>query len=314
MGGKPAGPAGRGRTVVIKKGMVVFLLLVLSYVALVKFQIFETSRQGPETAVTDDARKNSHKVYFFSFTKYKPTGEKEIEIEGDSADLLSKTVDLMNVVAKAYAEETPVTITSDEGQYDKAGNLVHLRKNVVATTEDGTRLLTEKLDIFPADKTVKTDVRASVKKQNINIDGTGAEGDSQLKKVAFKKNVTVVIKDGGAQVAEGAKGPTVITCDGPLNIDYEKNVAYFSENVVAKDDRGTLTADKMEVHYDKTERQVSKIIATGNVVVENPDGNKTYSDNVVYLADEGRIILGGDAEAVYMGGSAPEDLAGIPGK
>ncbi len=298
----------------IKKGLVLSVLFALGYVALVKFQVFETSRQGPEAVVPEDARKSAHKVYFFSFTKYKPTGEKEIEIEGDSADLLSKTVDLMNVVAKAYAEETPVTITSDEGQYDKADNLVHLRKNVVATTEDGTRLLTEKLDIYPTDKTVKTDVHASVKKQNINIDGTGAEGDSQLKKVAFKKNVTVVIKDGGAKLSEGAKGPTVITCDGPLNIDYEKNIAYFKDNVVAKDDRGTLTADRMEVHYDKTQRRVAKIIATGNVVVENPDGNKTYSDNVVYLADEGRIILGGDTEAVYTGGQAPEDLTWTPGQ
>ena len=298
----------------IKKGLILFLLLGLGYVALVKFQVFETSRLGPNHAAPEDANKSIHKVYFFSFTKYKPTGEKEIEIEGDSADLLSKTVNLLNVVAKAYAEETPVTITSDEGQYDKSENLVHLHKNVVATTEDGTRLLTEKLDIYPSDKTVKTDVRAAVKKQNINIDGMGAEGDSELKKVAFKKNVTVVIKDSGGKVVDGAKGPTVITCDGPLNIDYEKNIAHFNDHVVAKDDRGTLTADKMQVYYDKLQRRVSKIIATGNVVVENPDGNKTYSDNVVYLAEEGRIILGGDTEAVYKGGNGPKDLDDQPEK
>ncbi len=298
----------------IKKAGVIFLLLGLGYGAFVKFQIFEGGRLGPDKVVPEDARKNSHKAYFFSFTKYKPTGEKEIEIEGDSADILSKTVDLMNVVAKAYAEETPVTITSDEGQYDKSQNLVHLRKNVVATTEDGTRLLTEKLDIYPANKSVRTDVHAAVKKQNINVEGLGAEGDSQLKKVAFRKNVTVVIKDGGASVAEGAKGPTIITCDGPLNIDYEKNIAYFRDHVVAKDDRGTLTADRMEVHYEKLQRRVSKIIATGNVVVENPDGNKTYSDNVIYLADEGRIILGGDAEAIYKGGNGPKELSEPPAK
>src|SRR3990167_7869079 len=47
----------------------------------------------------------------------------------------------MNVVAKAYAEEIPVTLTSDHGHYDKEKNIVHLKENVVATTEDGTRLL-----------------------------------------------------------------------------------------------------------------------------------------------------------------------------
>ncbi|MBP9865005.1 MAG: LPS export ABC transporter periplasmic protein LptC [Candidatus Omnitrophica bacterium] len=292
----------------IRRGFVAFLLLSVSYVALVKFQVLETIQKGPSPVVAKDTAEVSHKVYFFSFTKYTAAGAKEIEIEGDSADLLAKTVDLMNVVAKAYADQTPVTITADEGQYNKDKNLVHLSKNVVATTEDGTRLLTEKLEINPANRTLETDVRASVKKQSINIDGDGARGDSQLKKVKFKKNVRVVIKDTDGAVAEGAKGPTVITCDGALDIDYEKNIAYFNDNVVTVDDRGTLSADHMQVFYDKGQKRVAKIIATGNVVIENPDGNKTYSDNVIYLAEEGRVILGGDAEGVYLGGEAPADL------
>lgn len=292
----------------IRRGLLVFLLLAVGYVALVKFQVLETTQKGPVKVEPQSTQEVSHKVYFFSFTKYTAEGAKEIEIEGDSADLLAKTVDLMNVVAKAYAEQTPVTITADEGQYNKDKNLVYLSKNVVATTEDGTRLLTEKLDINPTDRTLETDVRASVKKQSINIDGDGARGDSQLKKVKFKKNVKVVIQDTDGTFKEGAKGPTVITCDGPLDIDYEKNIAYFNDNVVTVDDRGKLSADHMQVFYDKGQKRVSKIIATGNVVVENPDGNKTYSDNVIYLADEGRVILGGDAEGVYVGGQAPQDL------
>jgi len=292
----------------LRRGLVVFLFLAVGYVGLVKFQIGENSQKVVVQPEAVDSKEMSHKVYFFSFTKYTSQGSKEIEIEGDSADLLAKTVDLMNVVAKAYADETPVTITADEGQYDKDKNLVYLTKNVVATTEDGTRLLTEKLDIDPTKRTLETDVRASVKKESINIDGDGARGDSQLKKVAFKKNVTVVIKETDDEMGSGGKNPTVITCDGALDIDYDKNIAYFNDNVMAKDDRGILTADKMQVFYNKGQKRVSKIIATGNVVVENPDGNKTYSDNVVYLAEEGRVILGGDTEAVYMGGDAPQDF------
>ncbi|HXV28684.1 MAG TPA: LptA/OstA family protein, partial [bacterium] len=97
--------------------------------------------------------------------------------------------------------------------------------------------------------------------------------------------------------------PTTITCDGPLVIDYEKNIAHFKDHVVARDERGQLTADNMDVYYNKTSRRVSKIVAVGNVVIENPDGNKTYSDNVVYLAEEGKIILGGDAEVLYYEGN-----------
>jgi LPS export ABC transporter protein LptC len=275
-------------------GLVVFILL---YVGLVQVQLFIANRSFTLQSQGGGGEKPAHKVYSFSFTKYTNTGQKEIEIEGSSADILNRTVDLLNVVAKAYAEETPVTITSDKGRYDKEKNVVHLNENVVATTDDGTRLLTESLDIRPAERKMETDVQAEVKKDNINIEGTGAEGDSHLKKVKFKKNVTVIVQDPDQKT----QGPTIITCDGPLVIDYEKNIARFKENVVAKDERGTLTADMMDVFYNKDTRKVAKIIAVGNVIIENPDGNKTFSDNVVYLAEEGRVILGGDTEALYYG-------------
>ena len=226
-----------------------------------------------------------------------------MEIEGDSANILEANVVLMNVVAKAYAEETPVTITADHGNYDKTANRVQLHKNVVATAENGARLLTEQLQIIPDKQTMDTDVHAQVKKDNINVNGLGASGDSNLKKVTFKKNVTVVVQD----PASPENGPTVITCDGPLLIDYEKNIAYFKKNVVAQDTRGKLIADTMDVYYNRVSRKVSKILAMGNVIIENPDGNKSYSDSVLYLADEGKIILGGDTEALYYGGEAGDE-------
>ena len=79
------------------------------------------------------------------------------------------------------------------------------------------------------------------------------------------------------------------------------------DNVEAVDERGKLIADIMDVYYNKISRGVSKIVALGNVVIQNPDGNTTYSDSVIYLADEGRIILGGDTEALYFEGDSSMD-------
>jgi LPS export ABC transporter protein LptC len=279
-----------------KKVAMAFVAFALIYAGVIHLQVVRTVRVGAKSNAAGEKEKPSHKVYSFSFTKYTSDGGKEIEIEGDSANIFTQNVLLMNVVAKAYADETPVTITADQGNYDKQANEVHLKQNVVATTQDGTRLLTEELDIDPAKRTLATEANAEVTKDNINIEGKGASGDSNLKKVKFKKNVTVVIQD--PQNKEN--GPTTITCDGPLLIDYDKNIAHFKDNVVAEDSRGKLQADAMDVFYNKTSRRVSKIIATGHVVIENPDGNKTYSDNVVYLADEGKVILGGDSEALYF--------------
>ncbi len=283
----------------IKRVIAIGVMIIGLYVGLVSLQIFLGGKLQKKTPQGEENVQPTHKIYSFSFTKYTATGEKEIEIEGNSANILARTVDLINVVAKAYAEETPVTITADQGQYDKEKNKVHLQKNVIATTEDGTRLLSEELDIHPSKRMMETDVETQVKKDNIDIEGMGARGDSRLKKVRFKKNVTVIVQD--PEKKEQGK-PTTITCDGPLIIDYEKNVAHFKDHVVSKDERGQLTADSMDVFYNKTTRRVSKIVAVGNVVIENPEGNKTFSDNVVYLAEEGRIILGGDTEALYFEG------------
>lgn len=236
-----------------------------------------------------------HKVYRFSFSMYRPEGNKDLEIEGDSASIFTRNIDLNNVIAKAYAEETPVTVTADQGVFDKSNGMVHLQRNVVATTKSGARLLTESLDIDPRERTLVTDERAAVRKDNIDVEGDGAKSDPHIKEVTFNKNVTVEIRN-----EEGVKPPTVITCDGPLEINYVTHIAEFERNVIARDSQGTLTSDRMKVYYDEISKRVSKMVATGNVVVISSDGNKTYSDNVVYLPQEGRVILGGDSETTYF--------------
>lgn len=266
------------------------------YFGVVQVQILWVQKHARVSSGVAKSEDSKHKVHVFSFAKYRPSGEKEIEIEGDSANLMDEVVLLSNVIAKAYAEDVAITITSDKGNYNKKENHVFLEDNVVATTDNGTRMLTEELMIDPAQKTLNTEAAAQVKKDNIDIDGKGASADTNLKKVKFKKNVTVVIQD----TQDHSKKPTVITCDGPLVINYEKNIAHFKENVIAKDERGTLRAEMMDVYYNRLSRRVSKIVALQNVVIENPDGNKTYSDSVIYLADEGRVILGGDTEALYF--------------
>jgi len=286
----------------IKRFVFIFVALVVFYVFFVQMQVVVTRKHRAEKAAEKPSEKRPQKVFSFAFTKYTPEGQREVEIEGDSADILSNTVQLMNVMAKAYAEEVPVTVTADRGEYDKKKNKIHLEKNVVATTDDGTRLVTEALDMSPSQHVVETDLPTQVKKDNINVEGTGARAETNLKKVKFQKNVTVVIQN----TEDKASGPTTITCDGPLVIDYEKNIAHFKDNVVAQDSRGKLTADTMDVYYNRVSRRVAKIVGAGDVVIENPDGNKTFSDSVIYLADEGRIILGGDTEALYFNGEAPQ--------
>jgi LPS export ABC transporter protein LptC len=302
----------------LKRFIVISVALVLLYISFLSVKILLQERDFMKGDTAQQAAEQpTHKIYNFTFTKYTSNGERELEIEADTANIFSGIVNLNNVIAKAYAEESPVTVTADIGVFDRSTSKVHLKENVVATTDTGARLLSPSLDIDPPAKTVETQDEAQVKKDNIDIVGTGAKGDSHLKQVQFGKNVTVVIqsdesdplgidsklKKKGAQTPV-KKSKTVITCDGPLDIDYENNIAHFFNNVVVVDKRGRLIADKMDVYYNSSRKGVQKIVATGNVVIENPDGNTTYSDNVIYLAEEGRVILGGDPEASYIPNSS----------
>jgi LPS export ABC transporter protein LptC len=298
----------------LKRFIVISAALALLYISFLSVKMIMQEQDFLKgTSQEKVEEKPTHKIYNFTFTKYTSDGERELEIEGDSANIFSNIVNLNNVIAKAYAEESPVTITADNGVFDRSTSKVHLKKNVVATTDEGARLLSPSLDIDPPAKVVETEDEVEVKKENIDIMGTGAKGDSRLRQVKFHKNVTVVIQSEDAADPlgidakakrkktdkSGERSRTVITCDGPLDIDYENNIAHFYNNVIVVDKRGRLLADKMDVYYNDNRKGVQKIVAAGNVVIENPDGNTTYSDNVIYLAEEGRVILGGDPEAAY---------------
>ena len=58
----------------------------------------------------------------------------------------------------------------------------------------------------------------------------GAIGKPGLNKVTLKKNVRAEMTPEPGRKAED-KVKVIITCDGPLDIDYARNVAVFKNNV-----------------------------------------------------------------------------------
>jgi LPS export ABC transporter protein LptC len=290
------------------KRLIVIAFVVLAlYISYLSMKIYlqpllpsDTVSQPVEVSKDVEA----YKIYDFSFSKYNVAGTKEMEIQGKSADMLAKIVTLDNVIAKAYAEDIPVTITADKGMFDKSSALVQLRKNVVATTDDGARLTSEALDIHTDTNIIKTDQPADVYKDKMHLQGLGASCDQQIQRARFDKNVKMTVEGDPAAAGEEKQNKVVITCDGPLDIDYDKGIAKFSDNVIAVDSNGILKSDYMDVYYDKEAGDVEKIYSYGNVIILQ-DENKTYCDNVLYLAREGKTILGGEPEAFVISEKGP---------
>ena len=104
----------------------------------------------------------------------------------------------------------------------------------------------------------------------------------------------------------------VITCDGPLDVEYEKNVATFRNNV--KVDRGDnqIYCDRLDVYFIMKKDalpaptadasnlmggKIDKIVAKGNVKIVRGE-NVSYSEEATYSALDKKIILSGRPKLV----------------
>jgi len=234
----------------------------------------------------------------FSLQGLSQGGKKAWEVRGKSADILTDIVKLTSVNADVYGEEENINLVGDKGTYDKSTGKIHLQDNVVITTSGGGKLTTNYLDWDRESKRVSTEDVVNIQRQNIKAVAKGLEGDPDLKKVSLKDDVTVEIQEvleetKGGDPLLSSKDPTIITCDGPLEIDYEKEIAIFNNNVkVDQKEQGVMHADKMEAYFDFKVKKILRIKSIGNVKIVK-DGNTSYSDEALYSAADKKMTLTG---------------------
>lgn len=234
----------------------------------------------------------------FSLEGLGQKGKKSWEVKGKSADIFTDIVKLTSVNANVYGEEENINLVGDKGAYDKSSGKIHLQDNVVVTTTGGGKLTTNYLDWDRESKKVTTEDIVNIEKQNIKAVATGLEGDPDLNRIFLKDNVQVEItealKEGENKLNDpllSGKQPTVITCTGPLEIDYQKDIAIFNNNVeVDQKEQGKMYADKMEAFFDFKNKKILRIRSTGNVRIVK-DGNTSYSDEAIYSAADKKMTL-----------------------
>jgi len=64
---------------------------------------------------------------------------------------------------------------------------VHLQDNVVITTASGTKLTTDTLDWDRKQQMVKTLDKINLSRQDMNLSGQGAQGQTALKQIMLEK-------------------------------------------------------------------------------------------------------------------------------
>lgn len=307
--------------------------LSLSMINFVIIVIFVSVVNTNAFAVEEPEQESDQQVNDFSLAGYGERGKKAWDLAGSSADISTDNVKLKDVTGNLYGEEENIKLTSQRGDFNKAQGKVHLEKDVVITTSSGATLTTDTLDWDRKNNKVSTKDKVNIVRDNMMTEAIGAEGQPGLSKVELKQDVKVDIlpkeePDKKGQVQE----KVTITCDGPLAVDYEKNIATFNNNVKVERSDSTIYSDKMDIYFLKTEKaktassadkeskdkavkdkdpmsnKIDKIVARGNVKIVRGE-NVSYSDEAVYDASGGKIVLAGRPKLIIF---STEDMKNAP--
>lgn len=231
----------------------------------------------------------------FNLQGYTQDGEKAWTVNGDNADILGDKIKISNVAGESYGDEK-VNLTAETGTIDQVSGIIHLEKDVVITSERGTRLTTDSLDWNRNEDLVKTKDDVLITDKDMTMAGTGMEAHPGMKTAQIDQDVTVTMD---TQPDPEVTSTITITSDGPMEIDQNKSYAVFQDNVVAVQADQTLKADRMEIYFDETQKGIKNMICTGHVVIIR-GANQSFADKAVYNGEEKRLTLSGRPKLILV--------------
>jgi len=260
----------------------------------------------------------------FSLAGYGERGKKTWDLSGKTADIFDNVVKLKDLSGNLYGEKENVKLTAKEGDFDRANGKIHVEKDVVITTSGGAKLTTDSLDWDRVNSVVSTQDVVNINRQNMFTRAKGARGETGLSKMNLEEEVLLEIQP-QSKPGEKAANKIIITCDGPLEIDYAKNVAVFNNNVKVDRQDSQIYSDIMEVYFDSSgtdeaqgsdasdeamlsNTKIDRIIAKGNVKTVRGE-NITYSQEATYSGKDNKVILSGRPKLLIY---STQDFQGLP--
>lgn len=231
----------------------------------------------------------------FNLQGYTHNGEKAWTVNGDNADILGDKIKISNVAGESYGDEK-VNLTAETGTIDQASGIIHLEKDVVITSERGTQLTTDSLDWSRNEDLVKTKDDVLITDKDMTMTGKGMEAHPGMKTAQIDRDVTVTMD---TEPGPELTSEVTITSDGPMVIDQTKSYAVFEDNVVAVQADQTLKADRMEIFFDETKKEIREMICTGHVVIIR-GANQSFADKAVYSGTERKLTLSGRPKLILV--------------
>lgn len=250
------------------------------------------------STVAHSQEEADQKFQGFNLQGYTDEGEKSWDVEGDTADILGTEIKLKNVVANSYGER-PMNVTADTGTVDQTTGKMVLEDDVVITSDDGSKLMTDFVEWDKEKDLVSSEEEVYIKNESFSATGTGMRAQPGLKNAQLNKDVTVRMDT--AEPETKAPKLLTVTSDGPMVLDQLLLKARFEVNVVAEQDDQTLKADVMEIYFKEGMKDIKEMICVGNVEIIQGE-NKTYAEKATYNAEDQKLTLSGRPKLILETG------------
>ena len=166
----------------------------------------------------------------------------------------------------------------------KPGQTVFLDQNVTLHLKDNTIIKTDHVQWTQDGGVLRTDALVHVDHEGVQVRGRGAYGKPNDGFIQLNRDIEMTMKDGSHLV-----------CKGPMKIYYNQNKMFFFRQVKVTDQRGVLSANRMNVLFDPVKKKIKQILAVGNVVIERGT-DTTHSRRAIYTMDTGSLRLEGNPE------------------
>ena len=236
------------------------------------------------------ASSKNDSVSVFTLVGHSDNGRKKWEVAGETADLLGEIVQLSPVTARSFGE-VEVKLTAQRGRYQKSTQDIVLQKDVVVTTSDGGRLTTESLQWMAQRDMVRTLDWVNISRPGMTVIGIGGVGFPKLKRARVERRITVTL--------QGKENQTVVTCDGPMEVDYARRKARFWRNVLVRDAQGFIGSDRLDVLLTPETNQIQEARFWGHVQIHR--GNqRAFAQRANYWGDPKRTRLMGHTRLVML--------------
>ncbi len=244
-----------------------------------------------------DAAQATQRMSEFTLTGYEETGGKRWDLSGSEANLDGQIVTIRKPDAVGYDPERTSYLTASVAQIHQQTRQVRLEHDVTVHTSDGLWFASPILYWIPDQDRVETDAPVRIETDHMLLRGYGLTGLTPLKQATVHEDVELVLNSsddelpGGGGPGEGSKH-VVITCDGPLTVDYQRDIATFERNVHVVDPSGEIYSDTLVAYLNRTTHTIRYADAIGHVRILQAHNTAT-SERAVYEPLRGRITLVG---------------------